>query len=76
MWSSVSSVNPPIHLPSVITSYSIHYTKLYDVYPPLLSIIMAALLIFAGAMLISIARFERRQQRHFNNPTIEFFIRH
>jgi hypothetical protein len=27
-------------------------------------------------MLISIARFERRQQRHFSNPAIEFFIRH
>jgi drug/metabolite transporter (DMT)-like permease len=46
------------------------------VFPPLLSIIVAALLIFAGATLISIARFERRQSRHFNNPTIEFFIRH
>ena len=46
------------------------------VYPPLLSIIVATLLILAGSMLISIARFERRQQRHFSNPAIEFFIRH
>jgi hypothetical protein len=33
-------------------------------------------LILAGATMISIARFERSQQRHFYNPTIEFFIRH
>ena len=46
------------------------------VFPPLLSIIVAALLIFEGSTLISIARFERRQSRHFNIPTIEFFIRH
>ena len=46
------------------------------IYPPLLSIVVAALLIFAGAMLVSIARFERGQQRQFSNPTIEFFIRY
>jgi hypothetical protein len=37
---------------------------------------VAALLMFAGAMLISMIRFERGQQRHFSNPANEFFIRH
>jgi len=46
------------------------------VYPHLLSIIVAALLIFAGVMVISIARHERRLHRHYSNPTIEFIIRH
>lgn len=46
------------------------------VYPPLLSIIVAVFLIFAGVMAISIARFNRRNQRHFDNPTVEFFFRY
>ena len=46
------------------------------VYPPLLSIIVAAFLIFTGIMVISIARFNRRNRRHFQNPTIEFFFRY
>jgi len=46
------------------------------VYPPLLTIIVAVLLILVGAAVIYIARFERRQQRNFSNPMIEFFIRH
>lgn len=46
------------------------------VYPPLLSIIVAAFLIFAGAMAISVARYNRKNQRHFDNPTVEFFFRY
>lgn len=46
------------------------------VYPPLLSIIVAVFLIFAGVMAISIARYNRRNQRHFDNPTVEFFFRY
>jgi len=46
------------------------------IYPPLLSIIVAVFLIFAGVMAISIARFNRRNQRHFDNPTVEFFFRY
>lgn len=46
------------------------------VYPSLLWIMVAVLLILLGAMVISIARFERSQQRLFSNPTIELFIRH
>lgn len=45
-------------------------------YPPLLSLIVASLLIFAGALAISVARYNRRYQRHFDNPTVEFFFRY
>jgi UPF0716 family protein affecting phage T7 exclusion len=46
------------------------------VFPPLLSIIVAAFLIFAGVMAISVALYNRKYQRHFDNPTIEFFFRY
>lgn len=45
------------------------------VYPPLLSIIVASFLILSGFMVISIARYNRRLERHFENPTIEIFFR-
>jgi uncharacterized membrane protein HdeD (DUF308 family) len=45
------------------------------IYPPLLSIIVATFLILSGVMAISIARHNRRMQRHFDNPTIEIFFR-
>jgi len=45
------------------------------IYPPLLSIIVAAFLILAGVMAVSIARHNRRLERHFENPTIEIFFR-
>ena len=46
------------------------------VYPPLLSIVVAAFLIFTGLMVLSIARYNRKNQRHFQNPTIELFFRY
>ena len=46
------------------------------VYPPLLSIIVAAFLIFAGIMVVSIARYNRKYQRHFDNPTVELFFKY
>ena len=46
------------------------------VLPPLLCIIVAACLIFVGVMAISVARHNRKYQRHFDNPTIEFFFRY
>jgi uncharacterized membrane protein YesL len=46
------------------------------VYPPLLSIIVAAVLISFGLMVISVARFNRKHRRHFDNPTVEFFFRY
>lgn len=45
------------------------------IYPPLLAIIVAAFLIMTGIALISIARYNRRVERHFDNPTIEIFLR-
>ena len=45
------------------------------IYPPLLSIIVAGFLILSGVIAISIARNNRRLQRHFDNPTIEIFFR-
>jgi uncharacterized membrane protein HdeD (DUF308 family) len=45
------------------------------VYPPLLSIIVAAFLILSGIMALSVARHNRRLERHFDNPTIEIFFR-
>jgi drug/metabolite transporter (DMT)-like permease len=45
-------------------------------YPPLLSIIVALFLIITGAMVISIARYNRRYQKHFDNPTIERFFKY
>ena len=46
------------------------------VYPPLLSIVVAAFLIFTGFMVISVARYNRKHRRHFQNPTIELFFRY
>lgn len=46
------------------------------IYPPLLSLIVAAILIAAGVMVISIARYNRKYHRHYENPTVEFFFRY
>jgi drug/metabolite transporter (DMT)-like permease len=46
------------------------------VYPPLLSIIVAAFLMLTGAMVMSIAYYNRKHRRHFDNPTIELFFRY
>jgi uncharacterized membrane protein HdeD (DUF308 family) len=46
------------------------------IYPPLLSIIVAVFLVAAGSMVISIAYYNRKYHRHYENPTIEFFFRY
>ena len=46
------------------------------VFPPLLSVIVASFLIFACVMAISVTRCNRKYQRHFDNPAIEFFCRY
>ena len=48
---------------------------LIALYPPLLSIIVALVLILAGLALISIAHFHRKLRKHHDNPAIEFFFR-
>jgi Flp pilus assembly protein TadB len=45
-------------------------------YPPLLAIIVATVLIASGALLMAVTWYERKLQRHYQNPTIEFVIRH
>ena len=45
------------------------------VYPPLLSIIVAAFLLLSGVMALSVARHNRRFERHFDNPAIDIFFR-
>lgn len=45
-------------------------------YPPLLAIIVATFLIVTGILVISVARYNRKYQRHFDNPTVEFFFRY
>lgn len=45
-------------------------------YPPLLAIIVATVLIMAGASLVAVAWYERKLERHYGNPTVEFIIRH
>ena len=48
---------------------------LIAMYPPLLSIIFAGLLIFGGLMLILLHYHYRRVSRSFDNPFMDFFIR-
>ena len=44
------------------------------IFPQLLAIVVAICLIFSGAICISIAHHNRRLERTFDNPTIEFFF--
>jgi ABC-type bacteriocin/lantibiotic exporter with double-glycine peptidase domain len=48
---------------------------LIAIYPPLLSIIVATVLIVIGIVIVSIAHFDRKLQRHHENPAIELFFR-
>lgn len=44
-------------------------------YPPLLSIIVAVLLIALGTIMAVIGYHNRRLRRHYDNPVIELFLR-
>ncbi|MBN3038537.1 MAG: hypothetical protein JW869_03880 [Candidatus Omnitrophica bacterium] len=44
-------------------------------YPPLLSIIVATLLIFIGALLTVISYRFKKMGRHFQDPFSDFFVR-
>jgi uncharacterized membrane protein HdeD (DUF308 family) len=48
---------------------------LIALYPPLLSLIVATLLIVLGIAVIGIARSYRRSARHHDNPVIDLFFR-
>ena len=42
------------------------------IYPLLLSLVVAAFLIATGALTLSIARYDRKYLRHYENSTVEF----
>ncbi len=44
-------------------------------YPPLLSMIVAILLIFAGVFLTMVGYRYRKMSRSFNDPFIDFFMK-
>ena len=48
---------------------------LIALYPPLLSIIVAALLILLGIALVTIAYYDRKMRKRHDNPVIEMFFR-
>lgn len=48
---------------------------LIALYPPLLSIIVAGLLILIGVLLTTISYRFKKMDRHFSDPFADFFIR-
>jgi hypothetical protein len=48
---------------------------LIAIYPPLLSLVVAAILIFAGVSLILISYHYKKMSKHIDNPFIDFFFR-
>jgi len=48
---------------------------LIALYPPLLSLIVASLLIIMGVTVFSIARAYRKGARHHENPIVDLFFR-
>ena len=48
---------------------------LIAIYPQLLSLIVAGILIFIGIILISIRQHYKKISRHIDNPFVDFFIR-
>jgi positive regulator of sigma E activity len=48
---------------------------LIALYPPLLSIIVATLLILAGVAVLSIAHYNKKLRKHYDNPAVNLFFR-
>ncbi len=48
---------------------------LIAVYPQLLSMIVATVLIFIGITILALAHYYKRMSKHFENPYIDFFFR-
>ena len=48
---------------------------LIAVYPPLLSLIVASMLIFLGIIFFAISYHYKRISKHVDNPYMNFFIR-
>ena len=48
---------------------------LIAIYPPLLSLVVAVILIFAGISLILISYHYKKMSKHIDNPFVDFFFR-
>jgi len=48
---------------------------LIAIYPPLLSLVVAVILILIGLSLISISYHYKKMSRHIDNPFVDFFMR-
>jgi uncharacterized membrane protein HdeD (DUF308 family) len=48
---------------------------LIALYPPLLSLIVASLLILVGIGVITIAHYNKKLRKHYDNPAVDFFFR-
>ena len=48
---------------------------LIALYPPLLSVVVAALLIFIGTTIMLISYRFKKMHKHFSDPFADFFIR-
>jgi len=48
---------------------------LIAIYPPLLSLIVAGVLTFAGMSLVLISYHYKKLARRFENPYVDFFVR-
>lgn len=48
---------------------------LIALYPPLLSLIVATLLIVAGVGILTIAHYNKKLRKHHDNPAVDFFFR-
>ena len=49
---------------------------LIALFPPLLSIIVAIMLIFIGLVFVTLSHRLKKAQRHFGDPFFDFFMRH
>ena len=47
---------------------------LIAVYPPLLSLIVAGVMIFIGISLVSISYYYKKLSKRFENPYVDFFV--
>ena len=48
---------------------------LIALYPPLLSIIVASILIIIGVHILLISYYYKKIAKHFDNPFMDFFVR-
>ena len=48
---------------------------LIAIYPPLLSLVVAMILIFTGIILIVVSYHYKKMSKHTDNPFVDFFFR-